>query len=349
VESTADRRNNFDLLRLIAALQVAVVHGLHHLLHAPRAVEAIINTVPGVPVFFVISGFLISRSYERSDLRTFTVNRVLRIYPALWVNVVVSILFAASVFTIVASYTQISAWLLAQFTILQFYNPDWLRGFGVGVLNGSLWSIPVELQFYIALPILYWLGWIGHEKRFRVLLVASFVVYTAFMFWDTRHRVIYSRMAGVTVVPYLFLFLLGVAAQRHFARLRPVLAGKALYWIGGYAGASLLAYRAGLNASGNLLNPALVLIMTGMILSCAYTCPSLADRMLRRNDISYGLYIYHMPVFNGFIAFGLTGTITGLVGALAVAVACAALSWFLIERHALKLKSVIVRPIGVAP
>jgi peptidoglycan/LPS O-acetylase OafA/YrhL len=46
------------------------------------------------------------------------------------------------------------ACLAAQLTIGQFYNPAFLRGFGVGVLNGSLWTIPVELQFYLLLPLL---------------------------------------------------------------------------------------------------------------------------------------------------------------------------------------------------
>jgi peptidoglycan/LPS O-acetylase OafA/YrhL len=346
VETT--RNNNFDLLRLAAALQVAVVHGLHHLVHAPRLVEAALNTMPGVPVFFVISGFLISKSYERSDLGTYAVNRVLRIYPALWVNVIVSILFVASAFEISANATQISAWLAAQFTIVQFYNPDWLRGFGVGVLNGSLWSIPVELQFYIALPLLYWIGWMRDERKFRVLFLVAVVVYAAFMVWDTRYRTIYSRAAGVTVIPYLFVFLLGVAAQRHFDRLRPLLAGRAGYWIAGFAAVSALFYRLDWNASGNLLNPILVVLLAGAVLSCAYTCPGLSDRLLRRNDISYGLYIYHMPVINGFVAFGLAGAIWNLAGALAVAAGCATLSWLLIERHALRLKSVVIRTTRIA-
>ena len=35
-------------------------------------------------------------------------------------------------------------------------HPDFLRGYGVGVLNGSLWTIPVELQFYALVPLIYW-------------------------------------------------------------------------------------------------------------------------------------------------------------------------------------------------
>jgi peptidoglycan/LPS O-acetylase OafA/YrhL len=81
-----DRRNNFDLLRLAAALQVVHAHASEHLHIAYGAAGRIVNDVlllfPGVPVFFVISGFLISMSYERSDdIAGYARNRVLRIFP----------------------------------------------------------------------------------------------------------------------------------------------------------------------------------------------------------------------------------------------------------------------------
>ena len=79
------RVNNFDLVRLLAALQVAVVHALMHLkptgsfVHIARAG---LELFPGVPIFFVISGLLISKSYEQSDsIRDYYRNRCLRIFP----------------------------------------------------------------------------------------------------------------------------------------------------------------------------------------------------------------------------------------------------------------------------
>jgi hypothetical protein len=120
------------------------------------------------------------------------------------------------------------------------------------------------------------------------------------------------------------------------------------HWIVGYATASFVAHQAGLNISGNLLKPALAVNLAGMVLSCAYTYQSLPDCVLRRNDTSYGAYIYHMPVFKGFIALGRAGTLINLTWALAMAVALAALSWLLIERHALKLKAMAIRPAPIA-
>src|SRR6202011_6269624 len=78
------RVNNFDLLRLLAALQVAVVHSIGFLKptrYFARLMEAGLDRFPGVPIFFVISGVLISKSYERSDsLRDYIRNRCLRIF-----------------------------------------------------------------------------------------------------------------------------------------------------------------------------------------------------------------------------------------------------------------------------
>ncbi len=47
------------------------------------------------------------------------------------------------------------AWLAGQVSFLQFFNPEQFRGFGIGVANGALWTITVELQFYVFIPLLY--------------------------------------------------------------------------------------------------------------------------------------------------------------------------------------------------
>ena len=62
------KTNNFDLIRLAAALQVAFIHAVADLgVAAPWPLRPIAEWFPGVPIFFFISGFLISKSFEKED------------------------------------------------------------------------------------------------------------------------------------------------------------------------------------------------------------------------------------------------------------------------------------------
>src|SRR5438552_3586792 len=92
------RTNNFDVLRALAALQVLVRHAIEHLhITSLQSTGAFIDYFPGVPIFFVVSGFLISRSWERApSVKHYLLNRGLRIYPALWICLGVSVLIFLS-------------------------------------------------------------------------------------------------------------------------------------------------------------------------------------------------------------------------------------------------------------
>src|SRR5664280_2408641 len=79
------RPNNFDLIRIFAALQVVMTHVSGHLQFPDAKYLYLLSLFPGVPIFFVTSGYLVSGSFERSGgLRTYFRNRFLRIYPGLW-------------------------------------------------------------------------------------------------------------------------------------------------------------------------------------------------------------------------------------------------------------------------
>ena len=97
-----------------------------------------------------MSGFLISYSFERSlDLRDFYCKRAKRIYPAMLLALVFSccMLIFFGYFNY-AGWVTFFSWFLAQLSLFQFWNPEAFRGFGVGVVNGVLWTISVELWFY---------------------------------------------------------------------------------------------------------------------------------------------------------------------------------------------------------
>jgi peptidoglycan/LPS O-acetylase OafA/YrhL len=64
----------------------------------------------------------------------------------------------------------------------------------------------------------------------------------------------------------------------------------------------------------------------------------LSRRLLAGNDISYGLYLYHMPLLNAYIAAGAVRSFGGGTLVFAVSVCVAVLSWRLVEKPALALK-----------
>ena len=311
--------NNFDLLRLIAAAQVLICHAGSHL---GVQVPAFVSYFPGVPVFFVISGYLVSQSYERTSFTTYCVNRALRIFPGLWACLAVSIGIAA-----IYGFSVGWPWIAAQATLVQFYNPQYLRDFGVGVLNGSLWTIPVELQFYAALPFVYWL--LKSNRALLAIIALGAIVNAAFVLMPTS---MVQKAIGETLPIYLYLFLIGVLLQRNPAFVARLLTGRLPLWLALYLAVAVTAGWAGLANEGNFLNPIQAGFLALLVVSAGF-----ARAVPLKADLSYGLYLYHMPVVNAFIESGRGGNRAALaVAAITLALACA--SWFLIERPALRLK-----------
>lgn len=118
--------------------------------------DEIISTIlyffMGVPMFFFLSGYLIWFSVKRTEnLKEYCKKRVFRIYPELWIGIIIEI------FTIIFFYKEKIQWIrlgffmLTQGTILQFWTPEFLREYGCGTPNGSLWTICVIIQFYIVI------------------------------------------------------------------------------------------------------------------------------------------------------------------------------------------------------
>lgn len=336
------RRNNFDLLRLAAAAQVMLVHLGDNLFHHGNAVVHLLRYFPGVPVFFLISGFLISASWERnSDWRVYARNRFLRIMPGYWAVFLFSL--AAIVFgsgiDLVAHLRDLLLWIAAQLVFLPGWNPAFLRGYGTGVVNGSLWTIPVELSFYLAIPPLYWL--FARTGRANRILVAAIVLSFGFeyLILGLAPHLPAMVIKGLALSPFpaFGMFACGVLAQRNWERLHLLVAGR--LWL--FAGIYLAVGVPTLLMPGNpiffgmshiigIFNFAALALL---VLSAAYTAPDLALRLLHRNDISYGLYLYlyHLPIANVLLAHGLSGS-RAYTLAVTGALAAATLSWFAFEK-----------------
>lgn len=274
---TEFRINNFDMLRTIAALQVVVVHGIEHFeLTVSAGISTLLALFPGVPIFFFISGFLITASLVRNpNLVYYFQNRFLRIFPGLWFSFFVSltILFA---FDQLVYDSRLLVWILAQVTVFQFYNPDFLRGFGVGVINGSLWTIPVELQFYLFLPFLVYLTAKLKDKKYFNFLALMFVtLLIAFNWFNYSHtgadKNILVKLFAVSLAPHLYMFLLGALFYRYFDPVYRLLTGRFVYMLLAYLTISVLAYAADFRPFGNGINPVSYCFLAFVVFSFAYS------------------------------------------------------------------------------
>ena len=153
-----------------------------------------------------------------------------------------------------------------------------------------------------------------------------------------------QKLFGVSVVPYLFYFLVGVLARYLYQRWPSLFVQRGHWWLAAYALWAAIEVRFSLDgAHGNLLNVMSIVLVAMLTVSMAFTASNLSSRLLRTNDISYGLYIYHAPVMNLLIAHQLTGHRAFLLF-IATTFVMAILSWQLVEKPALSLKDYSLRP-----
>ena len=313
-------------------------------------INDIISSLAGVPIFFFISGFLISMSFENNgSIVQYAKNRVLRIFPAWWVCMLIAILsvFASGYgIDVLGNLKQFIFWVFTEFSY-PVYNPDFMRQYGVGVLNGSLWTVPVELEFYILLPLIYCLLNASKSKAVLPFLLLVGLYYSNILFvwvvWgeqpDFHAAGICYKMYRVMCYPHLWLFMTGVLFQRNSDYLIKKLAGKFLILLPVFLSLKLIVSYSAVSVTCRQLffDLPLNLLLGATILSAAFSMRKLSSKLLRGNDISYGIYIYHMPIAN-FVLYKFGASFETMLVSLALCVLFAFASWKVVEHPALKLK-----------
>lgn len=347
---TISRKNNFDLIRLFAALQVVIWHLKTYLgLTVPtRSFFDGIKYFPGVPVFFVISGFLIYSSFDRNkDLKQYFKNRILRIFPALWVAFF--ILFGIIYYFgyEAGSANKLVKWVVAQLTLFQLYTPEGIRAYIDGNPNHSLWTIRVEFGFYILVPVFFWLARKMNFISMKLLIVILMILSYGYHYYVRSLRPVNMALYSVLdndVFPYLFYFLAGVLSYLYFDKLKRFYIGKGMFWLALYlAYVVVIGVYMGLYDQEYFINGyGLVgfLILSQTVISFAFTRPGLSHDLLKGNDISYGLYLYHLVIIGIFFKNGHYANNWAFLPIVSLTVAAAYFSWVLVEKPALRLKNV---------
>jgi peptidoglycan/LPS O-acetylase OafA/YrhL len=341
-----DRRNNFDVLRLLAASLVLFSHSYALTAHAEPFADVSGWTFGevGVVMFFAMSGFLIAKSWsEQPRLRPFSVKRALRLLPALVVAVSVTVLVVGPLFTTLplrSYFSDPTTWLYlvrCSFLITFFgklpgvfaHNPY------PDAVNGSLWTLPVETCCYAMAAVL---GSLGLLRRSGLLVAFAFVLILCV---TPLTPLAVAPPGGTTSgnLPLVILlgatFVFGSLAYSVRSRLHlswivlgVLMAIWVATWGGGWA-----------RATG-------VLAIAFGILVLAFRTPAWLRRLTAHGDVSYGIYVYAFPVQQSVAAiWGAIDPLLMTAIAYPVTYSLAFVSWRLIERPALALKRfVAARP-----
>ena len=333
------KENNFDHLRLVLAFGVFFFHIAELTqLSTFQFFKSFISPAVSVHLFFIISGFLIFMSYEKSSsLRSYLNKRLRRIAPA-YVTVV-SMLFITlsllSSLTLQEYFSSSDSWKYLFFNLgtlnfLQTSLPGVFTSNHLQAVDGSLWTIKIEVTFYLSVPFIAFLyRWIKPTTLLTVIFVLSALYY------NIMGSLAYERQSNLLLIlqhqlPGQMLFFTAGALLyyqfKYFQKFRHSLFIMAIIiFITQYYLHIYLLY---------------ALSLSVIILYIATSIPYMGN-ISKHGDLSYGIYIWHFPLIQVFIAVGLFKTHTWLAFVLLVAIVIifAWLSWHFIEKPFLSERS----------
>lgn len=320
-------------IRLLAAFQVMYGHTMHHLqIDKVPVLSDIVNFFHGVPIFYALSGYLIWFSISRSDsLRNFYRKRFWRIYPELWVAVIVEIIAILLFYDHPIDWVETIKFTFTQATIFQFWTPDFLRGYGCGCPNGSLWTISIIIQFYF---VVWWLYKLLHGKGFvscAIVTLVTVLIGILSPFLKDYVPLLLMKLYANSFIPYLWLFMIGVLLAEYRKNVLPFLCK---YWYI-FICCNILIKLTGFDVYALLYS---VLGSTTLVLGLigfAYSFPSLNVK----TDVSYGMYIYHMTFVNIFITMGWMHNFTYFVIVALITIFISFISTRTIGALSLKIKN----------
>jgi len=341
-----EKKYGFGVLRLFLAILVIYEHSFT----LGGFGKDLLKRIPGfdfstaliaVMSFFVISGFLVTKSYlNSSNIIQFGYKRFLRIMPGFWFCLLITSFGFGLLIYYMENFSITNYFSMSPNGPVDFIKNNFfllIRQYQIGellssnpfpfVLNGSLWTLFLEAKAYIFLGIL---GFTGMLKR-KVIILSAYCLLVGFLatkieipynpnpilrlIFDHYFLTFLTYFLGGSVL-YLYknkiqfthkfsLFLLVIFVLSYFLRLEhAVLAVTLPYWI----------------------------IYLGTI-----TPKSVFDSNV---DFSYGIYIYAFPVMQLAAYLGAnTSQVIFFLTSIVLTLPLALFSWFMIEKPFLSLKN----------
>jgi peptidoglycan/LPS O-acetylase OafA/YrhL len=334
--SPGHRRNNFDTVRLLAALSVLFSHSFL-VAEGSEANEPFVRLTGnqcvlgliGVFVFFVISGYLVTASYCRAPAPAgFSLRRILRIFPGLAVNTLVCGCVVAPLITTLplAAYfasPELRTYLVDMITLTAGAPP--LPGVlfednTVGlIVNGSLWTLRYEVMMYLTVVILGVLRMLRLSTCLALLGIGLAGVYFEKELTPLGDLAAWAWMLGPFAAGMCLHFLRGRIPWDWRLALAAVAALVLFVWMGRLI----------------MLFP---LAGAYLVIWFALRYDGWLDYARHVGDLSYGIYIYGWPVEQCVMhaSGGRANWWQIFLCSTAISLAAGWLSWHLVEKWALR-------------
>ena len=336
------KNNNFDIMRLLAAWMVLFSHSFTLYDGSSdvfvRCMQYSSCSGIALNIFFVISGYLITQSYiYRKDIKIFTISRMLRLLPGLIIVVLLSIFVLGAIvttkplgeyFTDVDTYKYLRCILIFP---LKYTLPGVFEDIPYkGIVNGSLWTLEIEVRCYILIAILGFFSLLRANIIFLITALCFAINILLNIFPEYPRYILIFKYSALVTDSRLFLAFLAGSSLYFLKDKIPytpkiffiILIGDLVAWyyipFGQYVHILLLSY---------------IIIYVALHLKPAI-------KLLHGTDISYGVYIYAFPIQQtymhylgqtyGFSSFVVTTTIATFIFGY--------ISWKIIEKPSLDLK-----------
>ena len=337
-------KNNFDFIRFFAAFLVFFAHsfpiftGISMDFDLSKEIFGIRISSLGVYIFFIISGFLVTQSfYNSKNIFIFFINRILRILPALIGVTLISVIILGLFFSKLNFLDFISDKTTMQFYQNMFiyrsyyYLPDvFLSNPMNSSINGSIWTIPFEFTCYLILPIVLLIPKLNNKFGILLLTISCFLAY---LFFENEINKIVIPFLGIvfsSFFVFFILFLTGVCFYKFKNSINF-----------NYKGLIIILFLLLLIKFKLIPSLTIVFILPYIVFYFVFSAKINLHNFAKFGDLSYGFYLYAYPVQQAISAvyYNKLPFLSLFCISFLITLIFANISWFAIEKPALKLKT----------
>jgi peptidoglycan/LPS O-acetylase OafA/YrhL len=338
VSGNISKNNNINFLRLVLAYIVVIFHSMSLSGHKYPLAKLFDGHI-AVCGFFIISGFLIIRScWSSNSLKNYFIKRCKRLLPAYFLVIIICTFFLSLLSNLsMAEYfksPQTLKYFFANIVFMNFLQSSlpgvFIENNGLAV-NGALWTIKLEIGFYIIAPIIaHILNKLKTRKRINVFLILLYILGYVYNFVCLN---LYKR-----------------TGNKFVEELAHQLPGFIQYFAVGIF--CVINYEFVHKYDKYLIIPGITILVVYYILGNEYFLPiglgiiimlisfnfSKINNIGKIGDYSYGVYIFHYPIIQIFISFGYF-TINKNIALLTVigtVFSVSYISWHFLEKRILK-------------